>query len=121
MLYQPHFFLITLFSPIWILALINRGFFGRVICVISQDGIRYEGIRVGFEKIKEARYELFEGVRLIGDETDILIRGAPLLMLRKLIKQNENLKIALSKVSILAPVITIFAIIMLAFLITLIY
>ncbi len=99
-------------SPIWILSLVNRRFFGKVVCVVNNEGIIYRNKTIKWEEIEEIEYQIVlpsrsirdkesSYARLLGSNIDIKINSAPSMILNKVKKYNKNVKAALSKSSIL--------------------
>ncbi len=103
----------VLMSPIWMLSLINRRFFGKIVCVVNNEGIIYQNKTIRWEKIEEIKYQIALPSRssngkkecsyasIIGNDLDIKIYSAPFMMLGKSKKYNKNVKVSLSKSSIL--------------------
>ncbi len=100
-------------SPIWILSLLNRRFFGKVICVLNDDGIKYGKKILEWEHIKEIEYDV-SYARIIGDGFDIKIEKAPFLMLKKAKKHNKNITTHLSKRNVLMLAIPVIATVILS-------
>lgn len=103
----------VLTSPVWILSLLNRRFFGKVVCVVSEEGIIYQNEMIEWGKIEEIKYQIGlpswssnvkrDGscARIIGNDIDIQIKNAPYMLLGKSKKYNKNVKVNLKKSSIL--------------------
>ncbi len=95
-------------SPLCLLSLLNSRFFGKVVCVLTDDGIRYGKKTLKWEHINEIEYDI-SCARIIGDGFDIKIEKAPFLMLKKAKKYNKNITIHLSKRNILMLAVPVFA------------
>lgn len=103
----------VLTSPVWILSLLNRRFFGKVVCVVNEEGIMYQNKIMKWEKIEEIKYQISlpswssnikrggSYARIIGNDLDIQIKSAPSMLLGKAKKYNKNVKANLKKSSIL--------------------
>ncbi len=122
----------VLTSPIWILSLVNRRFFGKIVCVVNDEGIIYRNKTIRWEDIEEIKYQIVlpsgssnrdkesSYARIIGSNLDIKINRAPSMLLGKAKKQNKNIKAALSKSSILVLTMMPLAFIVLAVIILLV-
>ncbi len=121
----------VLTSPIWILSLVNRRFFGKIVCVVNNEGIKYQNKTIRWEEIEEIIYQVVlprasirsndcSHARIIGSNIDIKINSAPFMMLRKAKKYNKSVKTASSKSSILLLTMMPLAFIILAVVIPLV-
>ncbi len=116
----------ALMSPVWILSLLNRRFFGKVVCVIDEERITYQNKIIKWEEIEEITYhagtpsiptkQTDNGpyVRVVGNNLDIQIHRAPLMTLGKVRKYNKNVKVGLSRGSILTLTLVPLAVVVLA-------
>ncbi len=125
----------VLTSPIWILALFNRRFFGRTLCIVGEEGLLYRGRRIQWERIAVAEYDACLatrvpgrrrgntgcGVRLLGEDLDLYIEDAPLLILRKLKKRAPHIKIRLTKGTMLLYLSVLPGLILLALVMSLLF
>ncbi len=97
-------------SPIWILSLINRRFFGKIVCILTDEGIKYDEKTIRWDDINEIVYEVNPALsvgssmrgncshaRVIGDGFEIEIKKAPLMILKKSKKYKKEMRAYLSK------------------------
>lgn len=99
----------ALTSPVWILSLLNRRFFGKVVCLVNEKGIIYQNKIIKWEEIEEIEYYnsfssrppdvKIDGsyARIIGNDFDVQIKSAPFMLLGKSKKYNRNVKASLNK------------------------
>ncbi len=130
------FVFVVLISPIWILSLINRRFFGKIVCILTDSGIKYGDETIKWEDITEIVYEVNPSMslgssakgscsyaRVIGGEIDIQINKAPLMIVKKAKKYKKEINAHMSKRSLLNLIfipVGVVIIIMIPFLIALI-
>lgn len=122
----------VLTSPVWILSLLNRRFFGKVVCVVNEEGIIYQNKIMKWEKIEEIKYQISlpswssnikrggSYARIIGNNLDIQIKSAPSMLLGKAKKYNKNVKANLKKSSILILTMVPLAVIVFAVVLSLV-
>lgn len=79
--------------PLFILSLLNRFLFGRIVCVLNQEGVHYEQGFIPWEKITNIEYEIeipsrlsrrnYCFARILGDGLDVKLIHAPYYFIRK--------------------------------------
>ncbi len=105
----------VLMSPFLILSLMNRLFFGRIACSVNGEGILYGEKMIKWDKIDKIEYEINPSMnayskargenccfaRLIGDDTEVKILHAPILLMRKCRKYKVDIETGFTIGSIL--------------------
>lgn len=93
-------------SPLLLLSLLNRFLFGKVVCVLDENGLHYEGGFIEWSAVTgidyEARLPLRSGpaysyARIIGSGIEIKLLHAPHLLLKKARKHNPDIQTGLSR------------------------
>lgn len=98
--------------PLVLLSLLNRFFFGEVICILDEKGLHYDGGFIWWQDIKKAVYEpdvphqfrrrifctnrLCLTVKPFAKEREIELNGAPFFLLRKIKKHRPDIPCKLS-------------------------
>ena len=105
-------FLITiliLFMPLFSASFINRLFFGKLICVLTPDGIEYNEGRISWKRIESIEYEYnfphslyvthsqYCCAHIHTVDGDITLYHAPYYLLGKAKKHNQNIKTKLHR------------------------
>lgn len=103
--------------PLIILSLLNRRFFGKIVCVINERGIYYKGGFIPFEKIKKIEYEIsFYGRRtrfdschamIYTDGEEIRLSHAPYYLIRLAKKFRPDIPAAISKKTVVTFIISV--------------
>ena len=92
-----------------VLSVLNRYVFGEIICVLDNVGINYSGGFIRWDSITDIVYVIdFPDkvsfgccyARVIGKDINIKIYSAPVFLLLRAKKYNENIKVRYSKWSI---------------------
>ncbi|MBE6699172.1 MAG: hypothetical protein E7584_02895 [Ruminococcaceae bacterium] len=94
--------------PFLILSPLNRRFFGKIVCVLNEDGIHYKDGFVRWNEIVKMEYEIdFPGGHIARyqycraiiytSKEEIVIRHAPLFLLSKVKKQSSDIPTGVSK------------------------
>ena len=102
----------VVFLPLVLLSLLNRFFFGEVICVLDEKGLHYDGGFIWWQDIKKAVYEpdiphrlarrifcmnrLCLTVKPFAKERVIELDGALFFLLRKIKKHRSDVPCKLS-------------------------
>lgn len=97
-------------SPVIILTLMNRFFFGKIVCVLNENGINHSHGLIPWKDIERIEYEIelprrsstmrYCYARIIGKELDIKILQSPCFLMWRAKKYNEEIKLKFSKDSI---------------------
>lgn len=101
-------FVLLFFIPLIVLSILNRFVFGRVVCVINQEGVHYEQGVISWDKISNIEYEIELPsrsasrdrscfARLLGDELDVQLIHAPYYFTKRAKKYNSKIKVKFSK------------------------
>ena len=96
--------------PFLILSPLNRRLFGKIVCVLNEDGIHYKDGFVRWNEIVKMEYEIdfpsgfikhYRYCRAIiyTSKEEIVIQHAPLFLLSKVKKQNPDVQTGVSKSS----------------------
>ena len=96
--------------PFLILSPLNRRLFGKIVCVLTEDGIHHKDGFVRWNEIVKIEYEIdfpggiiarYQYCRAIiyTSKEEIVIRHAPLFLLFKVKKQNPDVQTGVSKSS----------------------
>ena len=94
--------------PFLILSALNRRLFGKIVCVLNEDGIHYKDGFVRWNEIVKTEYEIdfpsrtskrhqFCRAIIYTSKEEIVIRHAPLFILSKVKKQNPDIQTEVSK------------------------
>lgn len=94
--------------PFLILSILNDHFFGKVLCVVNQEGIFGEQGFVGWDETQKIEYEIdfptkaqmkSSYVRIVTQKENIEISHMPLRFLRKARKYDPKIPVSISKSS----------------------
>lgn len=117
-------------SPIIALALLNRFLFGKILCVINNDGIQLENDRIQWQEIKRITYipEVFNRgaeysrvcvtrSRSSGEPVDIVINHFPVYGLQVIKRICPQIEVKFHKIfiGVLAAIPTLVAVIISVF------
>lgn len=96
--------------PFVILSILNRNFFGKIVCVLDKDGIHYKDGIIKWNDVVKIEYEIeFPGgasqekIRrwchaiVYTKKENIVLFHAPLFLLPKLRKYDPDIKVSVSK------------------------
>ena len=94
--------------PFLILSPLNRRLFGKIVCVLNEDGIHYKDGFARWNEIVKMEYEIdFPGGHIARyqycraiiytSKEEIVIRHAPLFILSKVKKQHPDIQTGVSK------------------------
>ncbi len=120
---------VMILFPLLVLSMLNRLFFGEVICVLNEKGLYYEddGVRyIAWNDIKYVRYEpdmpgrigyrwdfgcnaAYITVKPFRKNVEIELVHAPFLLLGKMKKYNPNAKYGFTKFGLVMVLFYIFA------------
>ena len=99
--------------PFIILSVLNRHFFGRVVCVVNEDGIHYSGGHLRWNEITRIEYSIgfpsrnptkesfFSHISVHLKRGHFLIFHTPLFVFSKIKKYSRSTRTKLSKESLL--------------------
>lgn len=110
---STYFVAIVLISPLIIISFFNRFLFGKIVCVLSENGIHY----LNGTKARVAKWENIDYIeygirmwpffmtfdhawcyaRVIGDDLDVNIDQAPFMLIGKARKYNKRIKLKFEK------------------------
>ena len=92
--------------PFLILSALNRRMFGKIVCVLNEDGIHYKDGFVRWNEIVKMEYEIdipsrtnhqFCRAIVYTSKEEIVMQHAPLFLLSKVKKQNPDIQTGVSK------------------------
>ena len=93
--------------PGFLLAVLNRLFFGRIVCVLNDEGLHHRGGSIRWDEIDSVSYIVemlgrheYCRVRITGKNLDLELDHAPLYMLRKLKRYIPDAKVGVGKGSV---------------------
>ena len=108
--------------PVLFLRTLNKYCFGRIICVLSEDGIHYPGGKVNWERVEKLEYAIDAKPRYKSDNAKayraivytkggkhIILNSAPMSILRRARKYAGDLSVEMTGVSSFISVILIIA------------
>lgn len=125
--FDPSTFLSTLWTSIWvcfcfslpilILRTLNKHFFGRIICVLTKEGIHYSKGMLRWETIEKIEYAIDSKPRYKSDNAKafiaivytqggkhIILNSSPMYILSRSKKYNKELDLKISGVTSLLPI-----------------
>ena len=99
-------------GPLTILSYLNRSYFGKVICVLTPDGLQHDRGFIPWNQITKIEYEIVLPSRNISytnrinscfahihikDEKDLLLIQAPYFLLKRVLKYNPDIQTGFTK------------------------
>ncbi len=108
--------------PLLILRTLNRHFFGRIICVLTEEGIHYPTGKIRWETIEKIEYAIDTKPRYKSDTKKayrviiythggkhILLPNTPLYMISQIKKYNKDIDVKISGITSLLSLVLIMA------------
>lgn len=99
--------------PFLILRMLNKHFFGRIICVLTKEGIHYAKGMLHWETVEKIEYVFASKpgnvILYTQGGMHVVLNNAPLHLLSRIRKHNKGLEIKISGVSSLLSVVLLIA------------
>lgn len=105
-IFQLFFVFFVLMSPVLLLSLLNRFLFGKIVCVLDENGLHYSDGFMEWSAVTRIEYDIhlfgrheprYCDARVIGNGTEITLRQAPHFLLKKAKKYHPDIEVGLSK------------------------
>lgn len=106
--FVPAKILFSFAVPLVVLSVLNRYCFGKTVCVLSEEGIRYRNAFIEWNKVNKVEYEIelpsktrphFSYAKIVTEKDDIKIVHAPLYILSEIKKMQPHIKVEITKSS----------------------